>query len=48
VRDHLDQLSTRYTQAGLVVGQLNAQEGIPVDVESSGSLLLPTLLDERV
>ncbi len=46
-RDHLDQLSTGYTQAGLVVGQLNALEGTPVNAESSGSLLLPTLLDAR-
>lgn len=48
VRDHLDQLSASYTQAGLVVGKLNALEGTPVKVEPSGSLLMPALLDARV
>ena len=48
VREHLDRLSARYTQAGLSVGQLNALEGTPVNAKSSDSLLLPTLLDERV
>ena len=48
VREHLDLLSTRYTQAGLTVGQLNALEGAPVNDKSSGTSLMPTLLDERV
>lgn len=48
VREHLDRLSNSYSQAGLAVGQLNALEGTPVNVESSSSLPVPTLLDERV
>lgn len=48
VQEHLDLLSTRYTQVGLTVGQLNALEGAPVNAKSSDPLLLPTLLDERI
>jgi flagellar hook-length control protein FliK len=48
VREHLDLLSSRYTQAGLTVGQLNALEDTPVNAKSSGPSLLPTLLDERI
>ena len=48
VQEHLDLLSTRYTQAGLTVGQLNALEGAPVNAKSSGPSLLPSLLDERI
>jgi len=48
VQEHLDLLSTRYTQAGLTVGQLNALEGAPVNAKSSDPSLLPILLDERI
>ena len=48
VQGNLDLLSTRYTQAGLTVGQLNALEGAPVNAKSSGPSLLPNLLDERI
>ena len=48
VREHLDLLSTRYTQAGLAVGQLNALEGKPVNAKSSDPSVLPALLDERI
>jgi hypothetical protein len=48
VSEHLDLLSSRYTQVGLEVGQLNALEGTPVNVKSSASSLPPALLDERI
>ena len=48
VREHLDLLSARYTQAGLAVGQLNALEGTAGKVTSSAPSLLTNLLDEHI
>jgi Flagellar hook-length control protein FliK len=48
VREHLDLLSARYTQAGLAVGQLNALEGRVGNVTSSDPSLPPNLLDEHI
>lgn len=48
VREHLDLLSTRYTQAGLAVGQLNALEGTAPNTKSTDTSLLPSLLDEYI
>lgn len=48
VREHLKFLSERYEQVGLVVGRLNAIEGMPVHEQHSGALFLSSLLDEQV
>lgn len=47
IRDHLDLLSARYSQAGLEVGQLSASQGGAPTGEKPYALL-PKLLDERV
>lgn len=48
VREHLDLLSSRYAQAGLAVGQLNALEGTPVQAKAPDELLRTHLLDEHI
>jgi Flagellar hook-length control protein FliK len=45
VREHLDLLANRYTEAGLSVGQLNALDG---PASPTNSPALPTLLDEYI
>lgn len=48
IRGHLDLLSSRYTQAGLAVGQLNVLAGAVINSTSSGFTLLTNLLDEHI
>lgn len=47
IREHLDLLSARYSQAGLEVGQLSANSGA-APTGGKPYALLPKLLDERV
>jgi Flagellar hook-length control protein FliK len=48
VREKLEFLSARYTQAGLAVGQLDALDGTAVNATSSGPSSLANLLDEHI
>ena len=45
VREHLDLLANRYTEAGLSVGQINTLDG---PASPTNSPALPTLLDEYI
>ncbi len=48
VQEQIDLLANRYTEAGLVVGNLGVLEGSPSNVKSSGPEFAPTLLDEYI